>query len=99
MPIQSIENGKIMTKYCERLGREGVALRIIEIANKIVSEEGAYIETLKLAGEIRMLTLGCRFDCYWDEKQLLGQQRMLEEAEYRPRADLFEENRPELLPF
>lgn len=89
MPIRSIENAKIMRRYCQKLGRRGVGERIIELAHKIVSQEGAYQETLKLAGEIRMLTVGCKFDCYWDEKQMLGQQRMLEEAEFRPRTDLF----------
>jgi hypothetical protein len=92
MAIQAFEDAKIMREYCRKLGRRGVAERIIELAQKIVSKEGAYQETLKCAGEIRMLTTGCKWDCYWDEKQMLGQQRMLEEAEYRQRADLFKEN-------
>jgi len=92
MGIRYFEDAKIMRDYCEKLGRKGVGERIIEIAKKIVSQEGAYQETLKCAGEIRMLTTGCKWDCYWDEKQSLGQQRMLEEAEYRPRTDLYKEN-------
>jgi len=80
--IFSIENGKKMRKYCQQLGREGVAKRIIEIAKEIVEGKGAYQSTLRNAGKIRMLTVGCKWDCYWDEKQFLGQQEMLEEAEY-----------------
>lgn len=92
MAIQNIENGKIMRAYCKKLGREGVAKRIIEIAEEIVKQEGAYQSTLRNAGKIRMLTIGCKWDCYWDEKQYLGQQDMLEEAECpsRQRKDLFE---------
>jgi hypothetical protein len=91
MAIKSIEDAKIMRAYCDKLGREGVAKRIIELAEKIVSKEGAYQETLKCAGEIAMLTVGCKCDCYWDEKQFLGRQRMLEEAQYpnQQRKDLF----------
>ena len=83
MSIRDIENAKTLRKYCEMLGREGVAKRIIEIASKIVSEEGAYQETLKLAGEIRALCVGVKFDHYWDEKQFMGFHRMLDEAEYK----------------
>lgn len=94
MAIRSIENAKIMREYCAKLGRKGVAERIIELAKQIIEGEGAYQETLKLAGEIRMLTVGCKWDTYWDEKQAIGQARMLEEAHYpsRHRKDLFYSN-------
>lgn len=71
-----------MQKYCEYLGREGVAKRIIEIAEEIVKQEGAYQSTLRNAGKIRMLTTGCSFDSYWDEKQRIGRSDMVEEAEH-----------------
>lgn len=70
-----------MREYCAHLGREGVAKRIIEIAEEIVKQEGAYQSTLRNAGKIRMLTTGCSFDSYWDEKQGIGRQDMLAEAE------------------
>lgn len=78
--IRSIEEGKVMREYCKKLGREGVARRIIEIATEIVKEEGAYQSTLKQAGMIRALAMGCKFDSYWDEKQFLGYQDMICEA-------------------
>ncbi len=71
-----------MREYCARLGREGVAKRIIEIAEEIVKQEGAYQSTLRNAGKIRMLTTGCAFDSYWNEKQGIGRQDMVAEAEY-----------------
>lgn len=75
-----------MREYCAHLGREGVAKRIIEIAQDIVKQEGAYQSTLRNAGKIRMLTTGCSFDSYWDEKQGIGRQDMLAEAEQYNRA-------------
>lgn len=70
--IRSIENGKIMREYCRLLGREGVAKRIIELAEEIVKQEGAYQNTLKNAGKIRALAMGANVDSYWGEKQLIG---------------------------
>jgi len=81
MAIRSIEEGKIMKKYCSSLGREGVAKRIIEIAQEIAKQEGAYQSTLKNAGKIRALAMGCKWDSYWDEKQFYGFQDMIQEAE------------------
>lgn len=80
MPIPSIEDAKILRAYCEKLGREGVAKRIIEIAQEIVGGEGAYISTLRNAGKIRALCVGAKMDCYWDEKQSMGFYDMLCEA-------------------
>ncbi len=80
MSIRNIEDAKIMKEYCAKIGREGVAERIIAIAVEIVKQEGAYQSTLRNAGKIRMLTTGCSFDLYWDEKQRIGRQDMLGEA-------------------
>lgn len=85
MAIQQIEDAKILKKYCAKLEREGVAKRIIEIAKIIVSEEGAYQETMKCAGMIKALCVGCKFDTYWDEKQFIGFHKMLDEANYQTR--------------
>lgn len=81
MAIKSIEEGKRMREYCKKLGRESVAKCIIEIAEEIVKQEGAYQSTLINAGKIRMLAMGCKFDYYWDEKQCMGMQDMLYEAQ------------------
>lgn len=81
MAIQSIQNAKKLKEYCKKLGREGVAKRIIEIAQEIVKEEGAYVSTLVNAGRIRALCLGGSVDSYWDEKQEDGFYKMLHEAE------------------
>lgn len=72
-----------MRSYCEFLGREGVAKRIIEIAEEIVKQEGAYQSTLRNAGKIRALALGSKWDSYWSEKQQIGFHDMIEEARYR----------------
>lgn len=83
MAIRQIKEAEQLRKYCERLGRLKVAERIIEIAKRIAEErdEDTYQGTLKLAGMIRALCVGCKYDTYWDEKQFLGFQKMLEEAE------------------
>jgi len=81
MAIKSIEDGKTMQKYCESLGRKGVAEKIIKIAKEIVEQKGAYQTTLINAGKIRMLAIGCKFDLYWDEKQGIGGQKMVSEAD------------------
>lgn len=81
MAIQDIENAKKLREYCALLGRKGVAEKIIDLAQKIVAGDGAYQETLKLAGEIRALCVGSKYDCYWDEKQSDGFYRMLHKAE------------------
>lgn len=80
MSIQSIEDGKVMREYCKKLGREGVALRIKELAAEIMKGEGEYQSTLKYAGMIRALAMGCKWDTYWDEKQHIGFYNMIGEA-------------------
>lgn len=82
MSIQSIEDSKILRKYCQKLGREGVAKRIIELAAEIVKGEGAYQSTIRNAGKIRALAMGCNWDDYWGEKSGIGFQEMVSEAKY-----------------
>lgn len=81
MALQHIEDAKVLRAYCSKLGRDGVAERIIEIAKDIVKGEGAYQSTIRNAGMIRALVTGCGFDCYWEEKAELGRQDMMYEAE------------------
>lgn len=80
MPIQSIENAKHLKKYGAKLGRQGIAERIIEIAKEIVDGKGAYITTIRNAGKIRALAIACGADGYWEEKQFLGYLDMVYEA-------------------
>lgn len=80
MAIKSIEDGKVLRGYCSRLGRKGVAERIIEIAQEIVKGEGAYQSTMRNAGKIRALALGAQTDSYWGEKQGIGFNDMVWEA-------------------
>lgn len=80
MAIKSIEDSKILRRYCEKLGRKGVAERIIEIAHEIVKGEGAYQSTLRNAGKIRALAMGANIDSYWGEKQAMGVSDMVWEA-------------------
>lgn len=81
MAIQSIEDSKILRAYCRKLGRKGIAERIIEIAKDIVKGDDAYVSTIKNAGKIRALAMACREDSYWDEKQGMGFRDMVYEAQ------------------
>ncbi len=80
MAIQSIEDAKTMRAYMRKLGREGIAKRIEELGALIVEGEGAYQSTIKYAGMIHALALGCREDSYWSEKAHIGFRTMVEEA-------------------
>lgn len=72
MSIRQIEEAKVLRKHCEKLGRQGIAERIIQIAEKIAHRDGGYIRTMRLAGQIRALCVGSKCDSYWDEKQDSG---------------------------
>lgn len=82
MALRHLRDAAELRKYCELLGRAGVGKRIEEIAQLIVNGEGAYQSTLIYAGQIRALATGCKFDSYWDEKQEIGWQKMLQEARW-----------------
>lgn len=57
-----------------RLGRKGLAERIIALVNQYKHDypEGHYKEGVILAGRLHAIALACRFDPYWEEKALLG---------------------------
>lgn len=86
MAIRQIEDAKVLRSYCRKLGRQGVAERIIEIAHEIVKGEGAYQSTIIAAGKIRALAVACKEDSYWDEKQSHGFTQMVYEAKRETRA-------------
>lgn len=80
MSIRSIEESKIIKKYGCVLGREKIALRIIELCKEVAKEEN-YKNSIKAAGKIRVLAMACKFDDYWEEKMLDGYYHELRLAE------------------
>ncbi len=81
MPLIQIEQARLLRNYCEKLGREGMAKRVLELAKKIVDKEGGFgVSTMEFAGMIRALCIGAKCDSYWDEKQFLGYQKMVGES-------------------
>jgi hypothetical protein len=69
--MTTLKDRAIMIKYCEALGREGVAQEIIKICGKVVLE-GNYKNALVDCGRLHALSLGCAFDVYWQEKKYIG---------------------------
>ena len=55
------------------LGREGLALRIIELAKDI--SDGSYKNAMERAGQIAVLVEASTFDDYWNGKAKQGQNR------------------------
>ena len=53
-------------------GREGVALRILEVAKQIV-ERGSYKRAVAGAGQMKALFDLCKADSYWHEKATYGE--------------------------
>jgi hypothetical protein len=80
MAIKSIEDSKTLKKYGELLGREKIALRIIELCKEVASQEN-YKEAIKAAGKLRALAMACKFDCYWEEKMSYGYFEEIQRAE------------------
>ncbi|BBB29342.1 hypothetical protein [Neptunomonas japonica] len=58
----------------EILGREGISLRILELA-KNITEDGSYKNAIEKAGQISQLVDAASYDEYWDEKAEIGQLR------------------------
>lgn len=58
----------------ERLGREGLAKRVIELVEAF---DGSYKGAIILAGRLRAIAVACRFDDYWEEKAVEGYRREL----------------------
>lgn len=81
MALHDIKNAKVLTAYCEKLGRGGVAERILELAEDMIKSEGKYQSTIIIAGQIQALCVGIKnMDCYWDEKRFIGFNKMVDEA-------------------
>jgi hypothetical protein len=71
MAIRSIEESKALKRYGEKLGRQGIAQRVIEICKK-VAEDGNYKDSIKALGVLRALSESCKYDEYWHEKMIIG---------------------------
>ena len=54
-----------------KLKREGLALRVLEIAQDIMTD-GSYKNAIKCAGKISVVADACTYDSYWEEKMLDG---------------------------
>lgn len=80
MSIQSIEDAKVLKKYCDKLGREGMTARIVELAKEIVESPLYGQKVMEKAGMIRAICTGAKCDGYWDEKQEIGRHKMVWEA-------------------
>lgn len=67
MAIKTIKDSKTLKKYGEKMGREKIAWRIIELCKEVAKEEN-YIDAVKTAGRLRAIAMACKFDCFWEEK-------------------------------
>jgi hypothetical protein len=73
------------------LGREKLAIRVLEIAKEII-EDGSYKRAIRGAGQMKVVAKACGFDEYWDEKAMSGE--INEEYNITQAANReFEENR------
>lgn len=71
MGIISLERGKELKEVGRILGREGIAIRALEIA-KNITKNGSYKNAIKGIGRMCALASCCNFDVYWSEKRDLG---------------------------
>ena len=69
MSIQTINESKSLKKQFDRLGRDGIAERAIEIFDKYITEnpEHNYKEITKLIGRFHALYLAIDNQDYWKE--------------------------------
>ncbi len=56
----------------EKIGREGLAKRALEIAKEMV-DDGSYKRAIKGAGQLKVIAQACGFDDYWTEKAWRGE--------------------------
>lgn len=80
MAIKTIQDSKTLKKYGKLLGREKIALRIIELCKEVAEAEN-YKEAVKTAGKLRALAMACKFDDYWEEKMNDGYFNEINRAE------------------
>lgn len=83
MSIRNIEESRILQKYCDKLDREGMYAKAIEIAKEILDGNKSPQEVMSCVGKMKALAIGSKCDCYWNEKVNIGYRRFLETAEYQ----------------
>lgn len=66
--MSSIRDFKILKNYGKKLGREKLALRVIEVCKSVALEEN-YKDAIRALGKFRALATSCNFDSYWSEKR------------------------------
>jgi hypothetical protein len=66
-----LETHRMLKKYGDAIGRERLALRIIEICKRVAISEN-YKDAINAAGQIYALAIACKADSYWEEKMASG---------------------------
>lgn len=67
MAIRSIEIAKELKAEGKRLGRAGLAERVLTLVDEF-NKNRTYKNAIVLAGKLKAIAQACKFDCYWDEK-------------------------------
>jgi hypothetical protein len=71
MSLLDLKRGKELKEVGRALGREGIAIRALEIAKEII-KDGSYKGAVKGMGQMLALGQCCNFDSYWTEKREMG---------------------------
>jgi len=71
MTIASLEWSKKLRSDGERLGREGLSKRVIQLVDDY-AEDGSYKGAMILAGRMKAIAQAAGFDDYWKEKVDIG---------------------------
>lgn len=67
MSIQSLKTSKILREQGKRLGRQGLAERVLTLVDEF-NKNRSYKNAIVLAGRLKAIAQACKFDSYWDEK-------------------------------
>lgn len=65
MSIPALKYAKQLREAGERLGREGLSKRALELADQF---DGSYKGAMILVGRMKALATAAKFDGYWGEK-------------------------------
>lgn len=72
MSIFDIERAKVMKKWGDEVGREGMYERALEVAKWMLDESRSPQEVMKGVGKMAMIATASNCDCYWSEKVHMG---------------------------
>lgn len=67
MSARDMSTAKLLKKHGERLGRDGLSERAIQIMDEFVKAPGMR-EAMKVAGRMKALAGAAKFDDYWTEQ-------------------------------